>query len=282
MGWGTSHGERRLVRAQHRRLGSGALPSGLVKSPVANTVLSAQGVDRGSTLLLGADEYVARARPWPGEPGTVQLVTVEQSAPPREVIARWVDELREVGVKRIRTGALGPTVRPPYLETGFTVRQELSLLNHGLNGVRASVVPCESLLLQRGRRADLVGLSRVDGRGFGALWAMDSEGIVDACNATPHHRLRVAFDGTDIVGFAVSGRAGRSAYLQRLAVDPVHQGKGIGRALTQDALRWARRHRCSGMLVNTHVENETALGLYRSLGFEELTYRLTVLERNLR
>jgi ribosomal protein S18 acetylase RimI-like enzyme len=33
------------------------------------------------------------------------------------------------------------------------------------------------------------------------------------------------------------------------------------------------------MLVNTHVENAPALGLYRSLGFEELGYRLTVLER---
>lgn len=253
-----------------------------MKSPVTNTVSSALGVDRESTLMLRADEYVARARPWPGEPGTVQLVTVEQSAPPTEVVARWVEELREAGVQRIRTGALGPSVRPPYLECGFTVRQELALLAHELVGVRASVVPCESLLLQRGRRADLVALSIVDRRAFGPLWAMDVAGIADACNATPHHRLRVAFEGTEIVGFAVSGRAGRNSYLQRLAVDPSHQGKGIGRALTQDALRWARRHRCTGMLVNTHVENETALGLYRSLGFEELAYRLMVLERGLR
>ena len=235
--------------------------------------------DRVQTLMLRADEFVARARPWPGEPGTVQLLTLEQSAPPVEVVQRWVDELRESGAQRIRTGALGPTVRPPYLECGFSVRQELALLHHTLDGVRAAVVPCESLLLQRGRRTDLGALADLDRRAFGPLWAMDVTGIIDACDATPHHRLRLALVGTSVVGFAISGRAGRNAYLQRLAVDPGHQGAGIGRALTLDALRWARRHRCSGMLVNTHVENATALGLYRSLGFEELGYRLAVLER---
>jgi ribosomal protein S18 acetylase RimI-like enzyme len=82
------------------------------------------------------------------------------------------------------------------------------------------------------------------------------------------------------LGFAVSGRAGHHSYLQRLAVDPALHGRGIGSALTMDALRWARRHRCDSMLVNTHVENSAALGLYRSLGFEELAYGLAVLEWN--
>ena len=81
-------------------------------------------------------------------------------------------------------------------------------------------------------------------------------------------------------GFAISGRSGKNAYLQRLAVDPSQHGRGIGRTLTLDALRWARRSRCSGMLVNTHVGNDVAVNLYRSLGFHELSYRLVVLERS--
>ena len=44
-------------------------------------------------------------------------------------------------------------------------------------------------------------------------------------------------------------------------------GRGIGRALTNDALTWARRHGCTSMLVNTHVANEAALALYRKFDF---------------
>jgi ribosomal-protein-alanine N-acetyltransferase len=84
-----------------------------------------------------------------------------------------------------------------------------------------------------------------------------------------------------VAGYAISGRAGHSAYLQRLAVEPSKQQRGIGRALTIDSLVWAKRHRCGGVLVNTHVDNDPALGLYRSLGFVEMGYRLAVLERSL-
>ena len=48
-----------------------------------------------------------------------------------------------------------------------------------------------------------------------------------------------------------------------------------------DSLRWAKRHRATSVLVNTHVENEAALHLYRTLGFVEMSYRLAVLERKL-
>jgi len=250
-----------------------------VNGPSTPTVSGAGGRGAAPATLLHVGEYVARVRPWPGEPGAVQLVTVDQSSPPVEVVRRWLDELTEAGVRTVRTGALGPTVTEPYLENGFGVRQELALLHHDLSGVRGRVVPCESLMLRRGRNADLVAAAHLDGRAFGPLWAMDVTGIADARVATPHHRFRIAADGVDVVGFAVSGRAGRHGYLQRLAVDPAQQGRGIGRALTMDALRWARRHRCASVLVNTHVENEVALGLYDALGFRRMSYGLVVLER---
>ncbi len=263
----------------------GAAGSGTVapvNSPVNAPVAASVGrVLRGRSSGPEVEEYSARVRPWPGDPTAVQLITVEHSAPPPEVLRRWLDELRADGVRCVRTGALGPGMRPPYFECGFTVRQELTLLQHDLAALRSLRMPGmleTSPLLRRGRVGDLVALALIDRRAFGPLWNMDVVGISDACGATPNHRLRIALSGSSIHGYAVSGRAGRSAYLQRLAVDPDAQGCGIGRMLTIDSLRWARRHRCTSMLVNTHIDNEIALNLYRSLGFVEMAYRLMMLE----
>ncbi len=97
--------------------------------------------------------------------------------------------------------------------------------------------------------------------------------------ATPVRRLRVAEDGETpgVIAYALTGRAGTSGYLQRLAVTPSHQGRGIGRALALDSLHWLRRHRAERALVNTQVTNDRAFGLYVSLGFVPDPHGLAVL-----
>jgi GNAT superfamily N-acetyltransferase len=55
-------------------------------------------------------------------------------------------------------------------------------------------------------------------------------------------------------------------------VDPQHSGKGIGRALGEDALAWARLAGYRSMQFNAVVEtNVGAVHLWQSLGFEILT-----------
>ncbi|GAA2277209.1 GNAT family N-acetyltransferase [Kitasatospora cystarginea] len=54
-------------------------------------------------------------------------------------------------------------------------------------------------------------------------------------------------------------------------VDPAHSGRGVGRALCEYTLEWARAEGYRGMQFNAVVEtNEHAVKLYRSLGFEVL------------
>jgi L-amino acid N-acyltransferase YncA len=56
-----------------------------------------------------------------------------------------------------------------------------------------------------------------------------------------------------------------------LMVDPARWGHGIGRALTEDMIEWARAKGFRGIQFNAVVEcNERAAQLYRSLGFEIL------------
>jgi L-amino acid N-acyltransferase YncA len=52
-------------------------------------------------------------------------------------------------------------------------------------------------------------------------------------------------------------------------VDPEHSGRGVGRALCEYTIEWARAAGYRAMQFNAVVEtNETAVRLYRRLGFE--------------
>ena len=98
-----------------------------------------------------------------------------------------------------------------------------------------------------------------------ALWMVAAPG-----------RTTVAVDGAGgVLGTAnmYANRPGPGAHVASASfmVDPRHAGRGVGRALGEDALTWARAAGFRAMQFNAVVEtNARAVGLWRSLGFEVL------------
>ncbi len=135
--------------------------------------------------------------------------------------------------------------------------------------------------IRRGRRRDRVAVLEVDHLAFSPFWRFDRAGLDDARNATPVSRFRVATQGGTVVGYAVTGRAGPISYLQRLAVHPDAQRRGIATMLVNDALHWAARRGARTMLVNTQDQNHPAVALYERLGFRLEPDGLDVLECDL-
>jgi len=130
---------------------------------------------------------------------------------------------------------------------------------------------------RRGRSRDIPGVLALDALAFDGFWRFDLPGLLDARQATPHSRFRVAWSEDRIVGYHITGVARRLGYLQRLAVHPEFHGHGIGTALVGDSLRWCRRRGCDSVLVNTQEINQRALSLYRHLGFTDEPTGLAVL-----
>ena len=97
----------------------------------------------------------------------------------------------------------------------------------------------------------------------GAPWWMEE----------PPGQTVVAVTGDDtITGSAKMGpnRPGRGAHIATASfiVNPACQGRGIGRALGEYVLGWARAERFHGVQFNAVVEaNHPAVHLWRSLGF---------------
>lgn len=223
-----------------------------------------------------------RVRPWPrpGRRGAVLLVlTDHRHRPSVEQVERWVDDLRERGCTHVRTGALEEAAAGAFRAAGFVEAQRLALLRADHPAPQRS--PQHRTRAMRTAADDGIAAA-IDLAAFGPEWCFDPTAIGDARRATPAHRARFALGPDDRpAGYAITGRAGRHGFLQRLAVEPAAQGAGHGGALVADSLRWLRRWRVQTVLVNTEVGNEPALRLYRRCGFELLADHLLVMERAL-
>lgn len=95
-----------------------------------------------------------------------------------------------------------------------------------------------------------------------------SEAFVDAL-AAGHHYLS-ARDGNSLIGYAGLARVGAQAEIHTLAVDPAHQRRGVGRALLRAVLDHARG---ATVFLEVRTDNESAIQLYRSEGFEVIGTR---------
>ena len=239
-------------------------------------VTSLLRVRAGLPQVVRAGGRSLRVARWPGGARAAQLGPVPGEAPPTaELVRAAVGELAELGFDEVLTTALSVHERSPFEAAGFDERDRLVLLRRRLQGTLPSVP--RAAVVRTGRRREWPELAAIDQRAFSPGWALDAAAIGDALEATPWSRLRVA--ERQAVGYAITGRARTRGYLQRLAVDPVAQGHGLGRALVIDALEWLTAKGATEVLVNTQEINARALRLYANLGFEEMTERLLVLGR---
>jgi L-amino acid N-acyltransferase YncA len=91
--------------------------------------------------------------------------------------------------------------------------------------------------------------------------------------APPGRTVVAVTQGGEVVGTAnmYPNRPGRGAHIASASfmVDAEYRGRGVGRALGEHVLDWARAEGYRGIQFNAVVETNTgAVALWRSLGFE--------------
>ncbi len=217
-----------------------------------------------------------RLAPWHDNPTGVHLFPASDRPLCALALEELIHELSREGIDRVRTSALSPVEAAAFIANDFTVAGRLALLHCTLVRAPRSRTP----EVRRGRHRDHDQILALDRRCFPELWRFDHALLVDALEATPITRFRVAAD-LEPLGYAITGVAGTTAYLQRLAVDPSRQRVGLGRHLVDDARQWASRRGATTMLVNTATDNTPALQFYADLGFTRRSTDLCVMERRL-
>jgi len=81
--------------------------------------------------------------------------------------------------------------------------------------------------------------------------------------------LAIASNDGVFVGFIMFQRAEVEAEIVTLAVDPSVRGEGIGKCLVEELADWARQSGVETLFLEVASNNETAIALYRNVGFVE-------------
>ena len=218
-------------------------------------------------------------RAWPGDDTVAHLIFVDHHQVPtsNDLIAA-VEHAGRRGARAIRTSALFPDATRVVLAEGFTPIDRLALLQIDLD---RWTMPERGRPTRAMRAWHLAPCSRIDREAFGLMWGNTPASLRDVRRATPSHRSRIVRDDGALAGFAISGTASDTGYVQRLAVSPEHRRRGVARVLVDDALAWMSRRGARSAFVNTGVANEAALSLYVATGFVRLADELTIAERKL-
>ena len=81
---------------------------------------------------------------------------------------------------------------------------------------------------------------------------------------------RLATDGSAIVGVALCGHDGRRGHIYHLAVDPAHQGRGLGKRLLDESLADLRRIGVKRVIIMVADDNPSGREFWKRAGYEEI------------
>ncbi|NQV06356.1 GNAT family N-acetyltransferase [bacterium] len=183
--------------------------------------------------------------------------------------------LRGLGADGVLSPPVTDTARKMWEDAGFHFHAMLHLLRRELDDL-----PTPDHLVALGSPSDMREMLRIDGEAFDAFWRFDKRAIQEALTATPNAAIHIVRrPNNTLAGFSITGLGTAISYLQRVAVDPQWQGRGIGRSLIRTSALWARRNHAQAIVLNTQTENTAAIALYESEGYRVLREELAVLRK---
>ncbi|MDC7120682.1 ribosomal protein S18-alanine N-acetyltransferase [Cellulomonas fimi] len=119
---------------------------------------------------------------------------------------------------------------------------------------------------------DVPALVRMEDELFGA-GAWSAQSLLEEIVGPGRWYVGAQDAAGDLVGYAGLWFDGEDVQVMTIGTDVAHQGRGVGRLLLTALLTRGRELRARAALLEVRVDNEPALRLYESAGFERLGLR---------
>jgi GNAT superfamily N-acetyltransferase len=188
-----------------------------------------------------------------------------------------LDSLRRRGAQRLawmdHRGWAGPHLRAQ----GFGRLTEvitLAKLDRTLPQADA-----RGIYLRPAADADVPAVVAIDRAAFTPHWWHSEETVYR--RAATSLQLTVAEIEREVIGYAEGETRPPIAHLNRIAVHPAHQGRGVGTTLLSSTLRTFWRIGAERVTLNTQIDNSYSQRLYRRFGFEPTGDTVTAWELHL-
>ena len=185
----------------------------------------------------------------------------------RLALARLAREETPVQVMAIASAGW---LRYPLERAGFRPVDALRFYVHTRRDVPPATGPAT---LRPARQEDLRPLALLDREAFAPLWHMGTEELAQLMVTG---RVQVAEWQGELAGYTSlafyqrENGGEREAQLVRLAVHPRFQGRGIGRQLLAESLRYAHSLEAFRVQLNTQESNRRSQQLYQAFGFRQV------------
>jgi GNAT superfamily N-acetyltransferase len=98
--------------------------------------------------------------------------------------------------------------------------------------------------------------------------------LEDYADVIRERHVTIAESGGRLAGVLVLDRTDEGFLLENVAVDPVHKGKGLGRALLERAESEAKRAGFDSIYLYTHEKMTENQALYAKIGYVEYDRRV--------
>lgn len=212
----------------------------------------------------------AVARPWNDEAADAFLRLERGRA---DFLRSATEEITEISGSGVFSPAMFSGSTRIWTRAGYEDVRQLEIMErplrpapaHAAGEIREETEPDWNRLLQ------------IDQVSFQGFWRMSADGLREALDSTsPSAVLTIRVDQA-VVGYAIVGAQWGTSYLQRVAVDPGHGGRGLGTNLVRACVGWARRTAAASMVLNVRHENSRARRLYEREGFAITGRKLHIL-----
>jgi ribosomal protein S18 acetylase RimI-like enzyme len=214
----------------------------------------------------------AEARPWNDDEPQAALRLLRGGSSFLEMCST---RLLSLGADGVISPPLPQSAQRAWLQAGFQSYMDLALMRKSLESPDG---PPNHLVVEK-EDVEIEHLLTIDAAAFPEFWRFNRGGLEEAISATSRSTtLMILGSAATPIAYAVVGFGSAIAYLQRVAVHPDWQGHGMGRSLVREVARKARASGAKVLLLNTQLDNESAIRLYEDEGFITLPEPLSLLQ----
>jgi len=204
----------------------------------------------------------------------MEVALIENKPTSVKMVKNCIYDLEKKGYKEATTQALSYEDAQIFLDAGFTIREKLHLLTRPISSEDKAT---NSTNIKNARPWNIKQILNIDTLSFDEFWKFEKTSFLRAKNATPTNKVRTINEANKIIAYSIYGYCKHTGYLQRLAVHPNHQNKGLGKSLVKDSLDWFNKKGARTAMVNTQEINIKAINMYEAESFEKQPQGLLVL-----